>query len=149
MSEFSDRLKDIEARTNAATAGPWEHYAQSRVDYQGDITDSWVEVRGDIRREGTSFNAVARTPELEPWAKEDLVEAAKDAEFIAAARTDIPWLIEELRKARHVSSVALGKLTRVRKYVDFLDESYSEEDDVEAKYVVMDLRKALDGEVSS
>ena len=69
----TDRLNEIEARANAATEGPWF------------VSDDavWVD-----RGEG---NADGITGPLAPW-------CFGEADFIAHARADVPWLIEQVRK---------------------------------------------------
>lgn len=69
----ADRLDEIEARANAATEGPWF------------VSDDavWVD-----RGEG---NADGITGPLAPW-------CFGEADFIAHSRTDVPWLIEQVRK---------------------------------------------------
>lgn len=91
MSEFSERLDAIEARANAATAGPW-HAFDPFIGYEcGECTC------------GQGPNA--------PYGHEgqcglDMLGSfdglAVDREFIAAARTEVPWLVSELRKAHVV-----------------------------------------------
>lgn len=63
-----NRLNEIEARANAATEGPWEA-SMDRVEHAG---DSEYAVAYDVARE-------------------------EDAEFIAAARTDVPDMAAALR----------------------------------------------------
>jgi hypothetical protein len=65
-----DELQAIEARAAAATLGPW--FGQSTGIY------------------GNGFQLVGRAPDT----------AATDLEFIAAARTDIPALVAEVRRLR-------------------------------------------------
>jgi hypothetical protein len=94
MSEFSDRLKDIEARANAATQGPWKVAGWNKRTI---IPAEWADDIGSPseRQKFTAFHATNET----------------DAEFIAAARTEVPWLIEELRKA-HEAIEALEENAR-------------------------------------
>jgi hypothetical protein len=73
-----DQLKAIEARANGATAGPWhlaiccdEHGEDAtRANIEGGAVDVAMEVLND------------------------------DAVFIAAARTDVPALVTEVRRLR-------------------------------------------------
>ena len=73
---ISDRLDKIEARANAATDGPWESDRHVRG-------DGHVVIGGGLRR--------AHLPG-------DVPGHAENAEFIAHARADVPWLIEQVRK---------------------------------------------------
>jgi hypothetical protein len=87
MNDFSERLDAIEARVNAATAGPWMMY-----DGFGPADDGYHRV---FYIGNQDLDHVVDTEAESP----DVRVRKADAEFIAAARTDIPWLIEELRKA--------------------------------------------------
>ena len=75
-----NRLNEIEARANAATEGPWRHI-------------SIFEVGGFVE------NPHGR--ELFDWAQDDagtICAPDPDAEFIAAARTTVPALLDALEK---------------------------------------------------
>ena len=78
-----ERLAEIEARANAATEGPW--------------------MAGTV--EGIDYGAVYGAPETDecgitaiPWLVDDLSRYPGTAEFIAAARTDVPALLAEVRR---------------------------------------------------
>jgi len=74
----ADRLTAIEARANAATPGPW-------------LLDPAIPHVVDIRRpEPMSFLVIHDDPNGPESAR-------PDAEFIAAARTDVPDLVATLR----------------------------------------------------
>jgi hypothetical protein len=76
----AERLAEIEARANAATDGPW-------------CTDSWEIYQGSEYEPGLSF-----------WIGEtcrgtaDLEQDRADAAFVAAARSDVPALVAEIRR---------------------------------------------------
>lgn len=74
---ISDRLDEIEARANAATDGPWEKRTvrgwEMVVSYS---TDAMIQLVAEFRHE-----------------ERDLA----DAEFIAAARADVPVLVRALQ----------------------------------------------------
>lgn len=72
-----DRLNQIEAIANAATEGPWSWACRTSA-----AGDHWDVFKGDT--------AHALASNRDGW--------GPDAEFIAAARTDVPWLIEQVRK---------------------------------------------------
>ncbi|MFE5514502.1 hypothetical protein ACFQ9J_28605 [Streptomyces sp. NPDC056529] len=91
MSE--QRLAEILARANAATEGPW-------------CTDSWEIYQGTEYVPGISF-----------WIGEtcrgtaDMEQDRADAAFVAAARTDVPELVAEVRRLmeeRHSTNEALS-----------------------------------------
>ena len=80
-----DRLTDIETREQAATKGPW--WNDSHEIYQG----AW-EISG-----------------LSEWVGEtcdpaDDAKSKANAAFIAHARADVPWLIDQLRQARDLAA---------------------------------------------
>lgn len=70
------RLDEIEARANAATDGPWENVR----------TSYGPTVEHDDEMVFVQSYGVTWTPN------------ADDAEFIAHARTDVPWLIDLARR---------------------------------------------------
>ena len=72
-----DRLDQIKGRADKATEGPWEHYGDGNHEvYQAVEYDD-----GDLGGYIT-------------WS----VPARADAEFIAAARTDVPALVDALTR---------------------------------------------------
>ncbi|WP_312146923.1 hypothetical protein [Brevundimonas sp.] len=78
-----DDLRQIEARVDAATPGPWTSWIEGRDHTAG---SSFIETRGDdIELVGCS---------------------AADQDFIAAARSDIPALIAEIRRLRKLMGAA-------------------------------------------
>ena len=97
-----EELEAIEKREREATAGPWRperdggfNFADARI----------VCAEADRARRATG--ASARPSYLA------LVEKMDDAAFIAAARTDIPALLAEVRRLREVCSDAAEELDRV------------------------------------
>ena len=83
-----NRLNEIEARANAATEGPWE--------WEGDAKAEW--------EEGANSLVPSRRPD-DPVlygygydASGIEVKTPADAEFIAHARTDVPWLLEQVER---------------------------------------------------
>ena len=75
---ISDRLDQIEARADAATEGPWEKRTVNGwgmvVSYS---TDAMIQLVAEFRHKERDLN---------------------DAEFIAHARTDVPELVEAVRR---------------------------------------------------
>jgi hypothetical protein len=111
-----DDLKAIERRSNAATPGPW---------YVRNLDDDWA----------TSFIAVSTKPDSEgnradrwpAWSGEDNVAATlvqspnpyvaieddrwhANAEFIAAARLDVPRLVSEVWRLRRLIEAGAPEL---------------------------------------
>ena len=84
----ADRLAEIKARADAATKGPWH----------------W--------REGEPTSLVHVTsPRMHPWnilKAPDWGPTLADAEFIAAAREDVPWLVERVERLERWKAEALG-----------------------------------------
>lgn len=90
------KLAEIEARANAATPGPW------REGNTGSDDPAWVEV--DTGEDGDEIGLaqvidgprkIARTGWS--WLKSDQ-QHRTNAAFIAAARTDVPALVAEVRR---------------------------------------------------
>lgn len=72
------QLSGIEARANAATPGPW-------------CTDSWEIYQGAEYEAGAEWiGETCRAGEMD--------DSRADAEFVAAARTDVPALLAEVRR---------------------------------------------------
>jgi hypothetical protein len=82
-----DELNAIEARANAATPGPWT---------QGEIA------AGDLPYAGGCFAVEVFGATADPYAVLAECQHEADAAFIAAARTDIPALVAEVRRLRAV-----------------------------------------------
>lgn len=81
-----EELAAIEQRASAATPGPWATYRD----------ETWMVVYIDAN------NGVVVAPE-----GDNLILSVADAEFIAAARTDIPALISEIRRLEQAYLEAL------------------------------------------
>lgn len=97
------QLADIEARANAATAGPWGVYESGTL----------IDVAADLEETGHGYRArrgIARLDE-EPldndpahreWtAEEDWTQVQADGAFIAHAREDVDVLVAEVRRLRN------------------------------------------------
>ena len=94
-----NRLNEIEARANAATEGPWE--------WEGDAKAEW--------EEGANSLVPSRRPD-DPVlygygydASGIEVKTPADAEFIAASRTDVPWLLEQVELRDKALEAALNE----------------------------------------
>lgn len=90
------KLREIEARCNATTLGPWRNGGQVVVDENaivvGEETYMWRFVAFTNSDTSDPEDAQMTTPEI---SKE---EAKANADFIAHARTDIPELVARLRR---------------------------------------------------
>lgn len=83
----AERMAEIEARTNAATDGPWiRSGVRQRFDEPSCIT---------VGPDGALLFATSIG-----YRGKDQAAAIKDSNFIAHARSDIPWLLTELRAAQ-------------------------------------------------
>ena len=82
------RIAEIRDRCRRATPGPWAHFA-----------DGYVERAGDPGE--TIGVTCARRPD-----NGDPLPAPANAEFVAHARDDVPWLLDELERLRR----ALGRI---------------------------------------
>lgn len=83
-----NRLDEIEARANAATEGPWEWEGEAKAEWEIGA-NSLVPSRrpDDPVLYGYGYDASG----IE-------VKTPADAEFIAHARTDVPWLLEQVER---------------------------------------------------
>ena len=83
-----NRLNEIEARANAATEGPWEWEGEAKAEWEIGA-NSLVPSRrpDDPVLYGYGYDASG----IE-------VKTPADAEFIAHARTDVPWLLEQVER---------------------------------------------------
>lgn len=96
-----EQLDEIEARANRATEGPWTVSETVDETEYGSYTACGVQPIAPL--EWYSDSDVAHVA-LEPMVEED-------AKFIAAARTDVPNLVAEVRRLR-AQVEALEKLHR-------------------------------------
>lgn len=83
-----ERLAEIEARAEAATAGCWLAIPDN----------TYVGVHVGIQHESTGL--------ISPIPRKD--HAYADANFIAHARTDIPDLIAEVKRLKKIESLRFG-----------------------------------------
>lgn len=94
-----EELKQIKARVEAATPGPWVlHTDSSRPDVCAGITDSAGNYSGPksgFMGEGHLFEFDKYGPS---WGQE--YDNCADAEFVAHARQDVPALIAEVERLR-------------------------------------------------
>ena len=79
LTDLTDRLDEIEARADAATPGPWEWHP-----YMGS--------GATLAKPNHPFHELNILKTTDDWPP-----VAADAEFIAAARTDVPQLVAALR----------------------------------------------------
>jgi len=87
----ADRLAQIKARAEAATPGPWEV-----VD--GFTTDPLVMVDGAVVR----VDVTSGEASVQDW---------RDGAFIASARTDVPWLVEQVERLERWKVEAIEVMT--------------------------------------
>lgn len=125
QSSLTDRLAEIEKREKAATPGPW----QERF---------WV---GPIEGPDGKKAYITGHGPLHEYREAGNLEAIHDSEFIAHARTDVPWLIAQVREANERADrmqghfdFACGELDRWRHDYNRLQEHfYAERDAALAK----------------
>lgn len=89
-------IAEITAREKAATPGPW------RIDSKPDPPMSYV----DIRREGVGWPIAHMAGRL----RIDIPEVTADAEFIAHAREDVPWLLKRIAQLELESGALTNEL---------------------------------------
>ena len=80
LTDLTDRLDEIEARADAATPGAWEWHP-----YMGS--------GATLAKPNHPFHELNILKTTDDWPP-----VAADAEFIAAARTDVPALLAEVRR---------------------------------------------------
>jgi hypothetical protein len=96
-----ERLAEIRDREAAATPGPWGTYddGTGRLDIAADLeeTGTGYSCRRSIAQ--TDEYPIDNDPAHAEWASDqDLEQSQADAEFIAAARTDVPALLAEVNR---------------------------------------------------
>jgi hypothetical protein len=88
----NEELNAIEARAKAATEGPW----RTRPTEHGDCAGIW---HGDWEHDSIVQTDSGVYPPMMP-----------DAEFIAHARSDVPALVEEVRRLRALAAESIPLL---------------------------------------
>ena len=98
-------LQEIRARAEAATEGPWEW---RKLEYDEDDSDTempWLDCAGD--------DPVMDFGDCEQYyPTEGTPPNEADAEFIAAARQDVPKLLAEVERLRTVieDAISIGEM---------------------------------------
>lgn len=97
-----ERLAEIEARANAATPGPWvgdDGHVHSKP--ASDAAHAYVmRLMRDKAFAAAETEEQTNRPETEvAWCSQEHENFEADEAFIAAARTDVPWLTSQLRRA--------------------------------------------------
>lgn len=122
MSGLSEQqLAEIRARESAATKGPWGTYddGTGRIDIAAELegTGHGYTCRRGIAQ--TDDQPIDNDPEHIDWDEaDDQAQIEADAQFIAAARTDVPALLAEvdrLRGERDAFADRVDTLTAVAK----------------------------------
>lgn len=85
---MNKRIKEIRARCDSATPGPWEEEKY----YHGEPYEQYIKSAAVIANKGESAYTITRNDWSNP------VEA--DLDFIAHAREDIPYLLREIDRLR-------------------------------------------------
>lgn len=97
MPEPTDRLTDIAAREQAATPGLWEAETLPPTELHKHPA-YWVNTEYTDADGVTTHETVADCP----WAE-------ADAQFVAHARQDVPWLLAEVTRLRAALAKYVGK----------------------------------------
>lgn len=94
MDDFlsDEELDAIESRCTAASPGPWKSFVEGRDHIAG---DDFIQIQGaddapDLYVQYASRTVMGLTP-----------ASTADQDFIAAARQDVPRLLEEVRRLRN------------------------------------------------
>jgi hypothetical protein len=98
-------LNAIEARTNAATGGPWEASTRDLTHPQAGGVNVYAGDAGSVASDGEGYQGACSGP---------------DGEFIAHARTDLPALVARVREL--TPRVLKGDWETVRDQLDALPE---------------------------
>lgn len=116
MPDLSERLAEIEARCEAATPGPW-HFVHENAGLMQDHgygllfgeADVWGWEKNLFISVGCSFRTEA-----------ELGKGAGDANaaFIANARTDIPFLLAEVRRLQAENASVMSALASMNAVID-------------------------------
>ena len=88
MTDPRETLARIRRQADAATEGPWEVKPYKGLAEDGDYVDSIV----GSSQESIVYQLGCGCCDI------GLEVAHPDAEFIAAARTDVPWLLEQVER---------------------------------------------------
>ncbi len=104
---ITDKIAEIEARANSATEGPW------------DTESDWPRVMG------RGCNQIVQVPGR--LTEKNRGEATQDTIFIAAARTDVPALCQEVRRLLAICERARAEVILGHRAVDVLKEAHDPE----------------------
>lgn len=96
------QLDEIDARANAATAGPWGVYESgSMIDIAADLQETGCGYRARREIARLEDEPLDNDPAHREWtAEQDWAQVQADAEFVAHAREDVPVLLAEIRRLR-------------------------------------------------
>ena len=110
MTDLTDRLDEIEARAEAATEGPWEADG-AEVSQHWSRPKPWATVASsEVVCMAYCYGGSGRG-----------IERETDAEFIAASRTDIPYLVAQVKLLREENERARYNAYRFADALDFGD----------------------------
>ena len=106
----SDRLQEIRERAEKATPGPWACW-----DGWGPISGGYLEGLMAMARIGPSGGRSQEVLSASDETQRDIYAKREDAEFIAASREDIPYLLQlvteqqrEIDRVRRTLSTLVG-----------------------------------------
>ena len=99
MTDPRETLARIRKQANAATEGPWEVKPYKGLAEDGDYVDSIV----GSSQESIVYQLGCGCCDI------GLEVAHPDAEFIAASRTDVPWLLEQVELRDKALEAALNE----------------------------------------
>lgn len=96
-----DRIDEIRTREKAATKGPWYTELVTITSTQLQATNVCALADSHWPSGGRNLAGIGH------W--RDRVDPEADADFIAHAREDIPWLLEQLEQAGRPSALERGQ----------------------------------------
>lgn len=116
MEEKEQRIKEIEARANAACIGPWIYKASEEyLEHSVDAPAAEYEVEKESQR-GKNCNVCFKYLQTcgdFVWSQE-----IANMQFIAHAREDIPFLLSEVSAFRAAQKEAAGHMQDIKAWMD-------------------------------
>lgn len=98
ISDVTDRLEQIRKRSESATVAPWV------VDTKENMGENWcvgcVMNCGAAANDSGDYSNYIVTTDNVPGSQMNGADARDDADFIANARQDVPWLLDEIERLR-------------------------------------------------
>lgn len=134
-----ERLAEISARVEAASAGPWfaedwsDDFGSNKTTVAYHTPEVLREGQSNIWPDGIAHHRVADTDEGD--------KPLEDAAFIAAARQDVPDLVREVERLRKALTNVAGCFDAA--FIEGLSDRLAEQDDQSAGTLVDLVKRRL------